>query len=227
MDPNNLILTTAGRDYIVSKMNNNEQAVLSSFRLGDNNAFTPNIGMTDIFGDLTYTGDDSEMFYVWTAPHEVIIRCCVESDKGDFFIGNAGIFSDTGILVFITRFSYIHWKMASTDTQVGGRWTYQVRLKQNDMNLHWDFSNLNFKPAVFNGHDLASAPQYPFDSYWTEIQLEDCLLPTNRSAYPLLSGNVNRNWFGTQFQGKYSDIEVQGDYIFDGGETLDYHTYLG
>ena len=225
VDVNNLILTDIGRSYIWNKVDNNQKVVFSKFRLSDLHIFTPAESMTTLPGAITYIGSEAEMFYVFTGPHECILRCCVESDKGDFLIGSAGIYNENDDLVFITRFTYQHHKMASTLSQVGGRWTYQIRLTMENIRDVFDLSNLTEKPAVFDALSLATAPSYPFDSYYSEITLKDCLFPTGRKAYPVLSGNVNRRWFSSQFQTKYSEIASDGDYIIDGGVVSDQHNY--
>lgn len=226
MDPENLILTNAGADYIRQRIADGLPCVIGGFKLADDNLFVPDPTMIDIQGNLTYDGPVSDIKYVKYNDNEMILRCCVESDKGDFLIGNAGIYSDTGVLLFLTKFGYQHMKMASVINGAGGRWTYQVRLTMDGLFDKWSFDNLTLKYAKADEHDLASAPAYPYDSFYSEIQLEDCLVPSNRSGYLYLSGRTNRVWFSSPFQIPESTLIVNGFYDMDGGEVGDDHKLL-
>lgn len=226
MDPENLILTNTGKAYIQSRIAANQKCRIGSFRLGDTILFVPDVTQTNVAGIVTYNGVLSEMQHVQYTENEAIIRCILEPNIGDFLIGNAGLYSDTGVLLFIAKFVYQHHKMASTDTNAGGRWSYQVRLIMDDLYDHWDFSNIQDGYAKAPMHSLVNAPAYPYDSFYTEIQLTDCLLPTSRNGYFYMSGETSRTWFTSPFQRQMSDLEVKGFYDHDGGVENDKHKYF-
>lgn len=226
MDPENLILTNVGKSYIQAKIAANQKCKIGGFKLGDTILFVPDVTQTNVAGLLTYEGTLDEMYHVQYNENEAIIRCVLEPNIGDFLIGNAGIYSDSGVLLFIAKFSYVHHKMASTVSSAGGRWSYQVRLTMENLYDIWDFSNITDKYAEAGLHDLEDGPAYPYDSFYTEVQLEDCLLPTNRSGYFYTSGYTSRKWFTSPFQRQMSDLEVLGRYDFDGGLEEDEHVYF-
>ena len=161
MDPENLILTNVGKSYIQAQIAAGQPCRIGGFKLGDTNLFVPDITQTSVAGLLTYEGVLSEMFHIQYNENEAIIRCILDPHIGDFLIGNAGIYSDTGVLLFIAKFSYVHHKMASTVSSAGGRWSYQVRLTMEDLYDHWDFSNIEDRYAKAETHDLDNAPAYP------------------------------------------------------------------
>lgn len=226
MDPDNLVLTNVGKSYIQSKIANGQKCRIGGFKLGDTILFVPDVTQTSVAGLLTYEGDASEMFHVQYNEQEAIVRCILGPEKGDFLIGNAGIYSDDGVLLFITKFSYVHRKMASTVSSAGGRWTYQVRLTMENLYDIWDFSNIDDRYAKAEIHTLADGPAYPHDSFYSEVQLNDCFLPTNRSGYFYVSGFTSRVWFSSPFQQQLSDLEVKGRYEYDGGLENDKHRYF-
>lgn len=226
MDPDNLILTTVGADYIRAQIAAGQPCRIGGFKLADQTAFVPDETFTEIPGNITYVGNLSEVFYTKYNEQEVIVRFCVESDKGDFRIGNAGIYSDTGVLLFLARFDYNHLKMKSITSSPGGRWTYQVRLTMDDLFAKWSFDNLTAKYASSNTRVLGDAEQYPFDSFYTEMHLNEAITPTNRSGYFNLSQGTSRFWASSPFQIQYNDLDINGRYTWNGGETGDSHEYL-
>jgi len=225
-DPENIIFTTAGRNYLLERQAAGQKALLGSFRIGHSNLFVPNESNTGIFGMQTYIGLNDEIFWIKYSESEVVFRCCIEHNKGDFDIGNIGIFSDSGVLLFIAKFPYIHRKMRTKETSeaAGGRWTFQVRLMMDNMFELWDFSNITPKYAEMQELMLTDAPNYPFDSFYTELQLNNSFLPTNRSGYLCISGNTSRHWFTSPFQMSEANVIVYERYHLDGGEENDKHT---
>lgn len=230
-DPSNLVLTDAGRAYLLAQRAANAKARIGFFRTGDSHLFIPNTGMTDIFGNLTFTGLSTDNVIWWNKynENEVIVRFLVNMDKGDFLIGNAGIYSDTGVLLFIASFVYDHHKMHTQSVDqgmisAGGRWEFQVRIVMEDIFSLWDFSNLVERFATTETHVLADGPQYPFESFYTELRLNDSFLPTNREGYFYLSGDTSRRWYGCPLQMSEANVIVFGRYDLDGGDVGDSHT---
>lgn len=222
---NNIILTTVGLDYLKQRKQAGEKAIIERFRLGDAYRFTPSESDTAIHGTQVYEDMANEgMWWIQYSPEEVILRCRVDSDKGDFYIGNIGLYSDTGVLLFIAAMPYAHHKMKSTLHQAGGRWTFQFRLNTPNVLDLFDFSNIELRYAAMEDHILRTAPKHPFDSFYTELQLDDSFLPTNRSGYFNISGKTSRKWYTSPFQQAESYITIFEDYEISGGNTGDRHT---
>ncbi len=222
-DPDNMILTDEGLAYIRAQVAGGNKAKISYFKLGDSNLFVPNEADIAIFGNTVYQGPEADIYWVEYSANEIIFRCLVESDKGDFLIGNIGVYSDTDVLLFIAKFAYIHHKMKSTESAPGGRWTAQFRIVQENIQTAWDFSNLTTRYAAMETHQLADAPAHPFDSFYTELQLDETLLPTNRSAFINVSGDVSRHWYCSPFQMLESNVIVFERFDLDGGDEGDSH----
>lgn len=229
-DPENIVLTNVGRDYLVARKAAGQPARIGSYRLGSTNLFTPTVNDVAIHGTQTYIGLADEIWHNKYTDKEVIIRCICDPENGDFDIGNIGIYADTGVLLFIAKFPYIHRKMKSNTTvdkeEAGGRWTFQLRLMQDDLYTRWNFDNLVTRYAEMNEYIISdpATPRYPLDSFYTEMQLNDSFLPTNRQGYILISGDVSRKWFTSPFQMSEAYNIVYERYELDGGVTGDRHT---
>jgi hypothetical protein len=224
-DSNNLVLTNVGLQYLQAHKLAGTKARLGNYKLGSSNLFVPTENDISIFGTQTYIGLTDEIFWIKYSENEVVIRCCVESDKGDFDIGCIGIYSDTNELLFIAKFDYIHRKMRTKDDnrEAGGRWTFQFRLMMEDLFTLWEFDNITPKYAEMDELTLATSSKRPFDSFYTELHLNDSFLPTNREGYFHISGNVSRQWFTSPFQMSEAYVTVYGRYEVGGGAVGDGH----
>lgn len=222
----NIILTTVGLNYLKARKQAGEKAIIRQFKIGDDYRFIPSEADTDIHGNQVFVGEAVDsMWWIQYSPDEVILRCRVDSDKGDFLIGNLGIYSDTGVLLFIRNFAYDHHKMKTVDRGPGGRWTFQLRLMTPAVLDLFDLSNIDQRYAEMEEHLLSDAgtPAHPFDSFYTEIQLNDMFLPTNRSGSLTLSGRTSRTWYAPMFQMAESNVEVFERYELSGGQSGDRH----
>lgn len=228
-DPDNIVLTSAGLAYLQAHKAAGTKAQIGSFKLGSSNLFVPSESDINVFGTTTYIGlAEEDMFWIEYSENEVILRCCVNSDKGDFDIGSIGIFSDTNVMLFSAKFAYIHRKMKSgaDENSAGGRWTFQLRLMMVDLFSLWDFSNIELRYAAMDDLILDTSAKYPFDSFYSELHLNDSFLPTNRKGYVLLSGDTSRKWYCSPFQMSYAYVEVYGYFLKDGGQQGDSHAGL-
>ncbi|QIG74786.1 putative tail fiber protein [Rhizobium phage RHph_I42] len=222
----NIILTTAGLNYLKARKQAGQKAVIQRFRIGDEYRFIPSEADTAIHGNQVYEGLAMEqMWWIQYSPDEIVVRCRVDSDKGDFLIGNLGLYTDTNELLFIRNFAYQHHKMHTTDKAPGGRWTFQLRIMTPNVLDLFDMSSIEQRYADMNERLLSDAdtPSHPFDSFYTEIQLNDAFLPTNRSGYMTLSGRTSRSWYSPMFQMAESNVIVFDRYELSGGEASDRH----
>ena len=227
-DPENIIFTDVGRQYVLNQRAASLPCRIGSYKLGDTHLFVPTPLDINIHGTQTYIGLADEIWWNRYSDHEVIVRCICEHNKGDFDIGNIGIYSDTNVLLFIAKFPYVHKKMRSRDDQksVGGRWTFQLRLIMENIDDTWMFDNLTTRFAEMNEYmlDDPGTPRYPLDSFYTEMQLNDSFLPTNRGGYMNISGDVSRKWFTSPYQMSEAWNIVYGRYQLAGGAVGDFHT---
>lgn len=227
-DSNNLVLTTVGLQYLQAHKLAGTKARFGNYKLGSSNLFVPTVNDITIFGTQTYIGLTDEIFWIKYSENEVVIRCCVESDKGDFDIGCIGIYSDTNELLFIAKFDYIHRKMRtkSDNKEAGGRWTFQFRLMMEDLFTLWEFDNITPKYAEMEELRIEDSDKYPFDSFYTELHLNNTFLPTNREGYLAISGDVSRKWFTSPFQMSEAYVIVYGRFELGGGAVGDSHAAI-
>lgn len=226
----NIIFTDAGLAYIKAKVAAGQKGQIAYFKLSDTNIFVPTNADIAMYGNITYTGQAVDIWYLQYSADEVVFRAIVDSSKGDFLIGSIGFFADDNTLLFTGKFTYIHYKMKSTASSPGGRWTCQMRLLQSSILSAWDFSNMTTRYAAMNSFaNITDAPDYPFDSYYTEMQLDLSFLGDifNREGFLCISGNTSRYWFTSPFQTSDANATVYHRFDYDGGLVGDSHGFLG
>lgn len=222
-DPSNIVFTGVGHSYMSAHALAGTKGKVAYFKLSDTNLFSPTVADIAMMGNIVYTGQAVDIWFVQYSANEVIFRAIVDSSHGDFLIGSIGFFSDDNTLLFTAKFDYVHMKMKSTASSPGGRWTCQVRLIMQDIGNYWDFTNLTTRYAAMETHELANAPDYPFFSLYTELQLDDSFLPTNRAGYINLTGDGGRRWYCAPTQSAESNVIVFDRFDLDGGNVGDDH----
>lgn len=225
--PSNCTLTRLGIDYLKLEALAGSLGQIGGFRIGDSAALIIDQDTTtNVAGNVVYNGSLSEMYFSKFSDHEVIIQCVVEHDKGDFDIGSIAILSNTFVPLIVARFEYIHSKIATTTTQAGGRWTFQLRFIQYQYENYWDFSGMTERYARFEAFtgNFADVPQRPIESPNSE-QIQSDTVPagdTNRRAYHMLPEVYDHLWVTNPFQMRLDDANF---YRIDGGNDGDGHLY--
>lgn len=226
-----LILTQAGINYLKAKILNGDRGKLAKFRYGDRANSVLNVATTTSYaGNLTYEGlaTSNQMFFNKVHTNEVVVRCQLTHDIGDFQAGSIAILSDDDTAVFVGRLGYAHTKMATQTTKAGGRLNFQFRFLMQDIQNHWDFSNLQEHYAELEsfGENFADMPSRPIYADTTEqIQTDAALVDTNRNGYLLMPSVYDLTWTSNGFGARLDD-ENFGDFVgFSGGVDGDNHVY--
>ena len=225
--PSNCILTRLGIDYLKLKTLASQKGSFGGFRLGNSSAIILDQNTTsNVAGNIVYTGGISDLTYSIVGPHEIILTCTVEHDKGPFDIGSVAIFSDSLVPVFVGRFEYIHRKEPTNTLQAGGRWVFSMKFIQYNLRDYWDLSNLQQKQAEPVAYTLpwVSVPEKPIFSPESEqIQTDNVSgVNTNRKGYFLLPEIYDLDWTSPPFQMRLDDIDF---WKIDGGIDGDNHKY--
>jgi hypothetical protein len=199
----------------------------TGFRIGNSSALVLDTNNTNVAGDIVYTAGVSELSYSVVSKHEIILTCTLEHDKGRFDIGSIAILSESFVPVFIGRFEYMHRKDKTNVSQAGGRWIFQLKFIQYNLQDYWDLSNLVEKYAQPVAHTLPwiNVPSRPIFSPESE-QIQSDNLPaydTNRKGYFLIPEVYDLEWSSSPFQMRLDDPNF---WRIDGGVDGDNHKYI-
>lgn len=218
-----MTIAKIGVDYLKTTVLGGGKGFFSGFRFGSSNALTLDELTINVAGDPTYFGVAGEMSYIRLNKYEVILKAVIDHDKGDFDIGSFAItVGPSNIPFFIGTFPYIHKKMATRDTKLGGRFTLQIKFKMYDLDEYWTFSNLaaSYAKADNTQINYQDIPDTYVESPGYMVQIDQPKHESGRKGYLLYQGRKGLSWRAQDLHMKHTDPYF---WKIDGGVDGDGH----
>lgn len=220
----NATITKVGIDYLRLEYLAGNLGQFSGFHLGSSNYLEISDTLTTVAGTTTYFGIPAEMNYAKIGKHEVSIKCVLDHTKGDFDIGSFALCVGPNIPFIIGKLPYIHRKMKTVATDIGGIFTLQFKFVMYDLFLNWSFANLTENYVEFNNTetDVANIPEFPAVAEDHMYQVDVVSFEFGRKGYALYPGNFARQWRAPDLQMRHDDTDF---FRVDGGFDGDGHQY--
>lgn len=220
----NATITKVGIDYLRLEYLAGNLGQFSGFQFGSSNVMDVTDTLTSVAGTVTYFGIPAEMTYAKIGPHEASIKCVIDHDKGDFDIGSFALLVGPSVPFMVGKLPYVHKKQKTRDTDIGGRFTLQVRFVMYDLYLNWSFANLTTRYATFNAEEdhIDDIPAYPASAKDLMYQVDTVPFESGRRGYALYPGTMAREWRAPDLQMRHDDPDF---FRFDGGVDGDGHQY--
>lgn len=188
--------------------------------LGDSTASIHDPNRNTPYGNIVFTGTNSDMRWTRHSNDAATLKLIVEHDNPRIAIGNVVLYLDDNSAFSLSYHDYRFHKLATTSTGVGMKWVLQIYLAIPQLTNRFSFTNITeecdtFRPYVDEGHINFTHGEEHDQAVIENYTTINRLVPLTNTA---------NMWFGNPFAMRMDDPQYRNR--LNGGEVGDGYKYV-
>ena len=218
----NIFLMSAGREVLKNSLSNNTIGVVSSFEIGTDVGFIPDLINSTSASSLVYTGDTTQIYKTIVTNNELILTIFIPYNIA-MPIGNIMIKLSDSIPLFwmISNKVFNKQNLNAVEHYAGDIYFIPFVIRYPSITRRLDLTNLPdfyakapISTNILNMNDV-------WDNNCDQQQIDNSDYTFNKGR-PIYSTKVNNKWWGTPFA---IDLDDSRKFVIDGGDVGDNYVY--